>query len=52
MIVEHGEGGSKAAAPVARDIMAEAMRLDARRSPAYTRTASLGGSGGVGSGGP
>mgnify|MGYP001793942753 FL=1 len=47
VIVEHGEGGSKAAAPVARDIMAEAMRIDSRRSPAYTRSASLGGSNGV-----
>ena len=36
MIVEHGEGGSKAAAPVARDIIAEALRLDVRRTPAYT----------------
>jgi len=52
VIVEHGEGGSKAAAPVARDIIAEALRLDARRTPAYTRTASTGGSSGVGSGGP
>ena len=33
VIVEHGEGGSKAAAPVARDILAEALRIDARRSP-------------------
>jgi penicillin-binding protein 2 len=52
VIVEHGEGGSKAAAPVARDIIAKALRLDARRAPAYTRTASVGGAGGTGSGGP
>ncbi len=52
VIVEHGEGGSKAAAPVARDIIAEALRLDARRTPAYTRTASVGGSVGTGSGRP
>ena len=28
VIVEHGEGGSRTAAPIARDIMAEAMRLN------------------------
>ena len=43
VIVEHGEGGSKAAAPVARDILAEALRMDSRRTPTYTRTASVGG---------
>lgn len=43
VVVEHGEGGSKAAAPVARDIMAEALRLDARRTPSYIRTAATGG---------
>lgn len=51
VVVEHGEGGSKAAAPVARDIMAEALRIDARRSPAYTRTASVSGGTGTSSGG-
>ncbi len=50
VVVEHGEGGSKAAAPVARDIMAEALRIDARRSPAYTRTASTNGGTGTTSG--
>jgi penicillin-binding protein 2 len=44
VIVEHGEGGSRTAAPIARDIVAEAMRLDARRTPVYTRTANVGGS--------
>lgn len=43
VVVEHGEGGSKAAAPVARDILAEALRLDARRTPTYVRTAATGG---------
>ncbi|MEM1148437.1 MAG: penicillin-binding protein 2, partial [Pseudomonadota bacterium] len=51
VIVEHGEGGSKAAAPVARDILAEALRIDSRRSPAYTQTASLGDGFGPGGGG-
>ena len=40
VIVEHGEGGSRAAAPVARDILAEAMRLDAGRPPVYARRAA------------
>lgn len=48
VVVEHGEGGSKAAAPVARDIIAEALRIDARRSPTYLRTASTGSSTGSG----
>jgi len=51
VVVEHGEGGSKAAAPVARDIIAEALRIDSRRAPSYTRTASTGGGSGTGSGG-
>ncbi|MCR9194021.1 MAG: penicillin-binding protein 2 [Hyphomonas sp.] len=50
VVVEHGEGGSKAAAPVARDIMAEALRIDARRTPSYIRTASTGSASGSGSG--
>lgn len=52
VIVEHGEGGSKAAAPVARDIIAEALRLDAGRAPSYTRTASNGSGTSTGSGAP
>ena len=51
VIVEHGEGGSKAAAPVARDILAEALRLDSRAAPSYTKTASLN-RGGISGGGP
>ena len=45
VVVEHGEGGSKTAAPIARDIMAEALRLDARRTPSYVQTAGKGGTG-------
>lgn len=45
VIVEHGEGGSKTAAPIARDIMAAAMQMDARRTPSYVRTASRSSSG-------
>ncbi len=37
VIVEHGSGGSKAAAPIARDIMIEAQRLN----PALDRTTPL-----------
>ena len=40
VVVEHGGGGSRAAAPVARDIMAEALRLDSRRAPSVQRMAS------------
>ncbi|MCS6779699.1 MAG: penicillin-binding protein 2 [Geminicoccaceae bacterium] len=31
VVVEHGESGAKAAAPIARDIMVEALRLDPSR---------------------
>ncbi|MEL7130472.1 MAG: penicillin-binding transpeptidase domain-containing protein, partial [Pseudomonadota bacterium] len=40
VVVEHGEGGSRAAAPVARDILAHALRTDSRRKPVYQRTAA------------
>ncbi len=51
VIVEHGEGGSRTAAPIARDILAEALRQDSRRAPNYVQTAALapGRSGGGGS---
>ncbi len=39
VVVEHGGSGSRAAGPVARDIMAEALRLDSRREPAWQRLA-------------
>lgn len=41
VIVEHGEGGSRAAAPVARDILAFAVKNDSRRSPAYAELANI-----------
>jgi len=37
VVVEHGGGGSRAAAPVARDIMAQALRRDRARAPALAR---------------
>ena len=40
VIVEHGEGGSSTAAPVARDILATAMRRDSRRAARW-QTASV-----------
>lgn len=43
VVVEHGEGGSSTAAPVARDIIAQAIRLDSRRKPAYARSAGVAG---------
>ncbi|MEM7492835.1 MAG: penicillin-binding protein 2 [Pseudomonadota bacterium] len=41
VIVEHGEGGSGMAAPIARDIMADAIRLQSAATATYTQTASL-----------
>lgn len=43
VVVEHGEGGSRAAAPVARDILSYALRTDSRRAPKYQRTAGVSG---------
>lgn len=43
VVVEHGEGGSRAAAPVARDILSYAVRTDSRRAPKYQRTAAASG---------
>ena len=40
VIVEHAGGGSRNAAPVARDILAEAIRRDSKATPAYSQTAS------------
>lgn len=40
VIVEHGEGGSRTAAPVAKDIMVAALRMDSGRTPSYARRAS------------
>ncbi len=47
VIVEHGEGGSKTAAPIARDIVAEAIRRDSRRTPVYARSAGVAATGSV-----
>jgi penicillin-binding protein 2 len=41
VVVEHGEGGSRTAAPVARDILHFALKTDSRRKPAYSQSASL-----------
>ncbi len=43
VVVEHGGGGSRAAAPVARDILRVALQRDSRRTPSYQRTASVSG---------
>lgn len=40
VIVEHAGGGSRNAAPVARDILAEALRRDSRAKPVFAQTAS------------
>jgi penicillin-binding protein 2 len=40
VIVEHGEGGSRTAAPVGRDILAAAIRMDSGRTPVYAQRAS------------
>ncbi len=40
VIVEHGEGGSRTAGPVARDILAYALREDSARAPTYAQRAS------------
>jgi penicillin-binding protein 2 len=46
VIVEHGMGGGRTAAPAARDILAETMKRDPSRSPQrFRRVASLGGGG-------
>jgi penicillin-binding protein 2 len=39
VIVEHGEGGSRTAAPVGRDILAAAIRMDSGRTPLYAKRA-------------
>ncbi|MEO1015522.1 MAG: penicillin-binding protein 2 [Pseudomonadota bacterium] len=43
VVVEHGGSGSRAAGPLARDVMAEALRRDSGRTPAFERTASVAG---------
>jgi penicillin-binding protein 2 len=39
VVVDHGGGGSKAAGPIARDIMREVFLKDPARQPAFTRIA-------------
>ena len=41
VVVEHGEGGSSTAAPLARDILHFALKNDSRRKPVYGQTASV-----------
>jgi len=41
VIVEHGEGGSSRAAPVARDILAYAIRANSGRKPAWAQSAAV-----------
>ncbi|WP_018149538.1 penicillin-binding protein 2 [Henriciella marina] len=48
VVVEHGEGGSSTAAPVARDILAAAIRRDSRAPARWQQTASTGTSGNSG----
>ncbi|MCI4643916.1 MAG: penicillin-binding protein 2, partial [Hyphomonadaceae bacterium] len=45
VVVEHGGGGSATAAPVARDILAEAIRRDSRKQPTAHQTADTGADG-------
>lgn len=41
VVVEHGEGGSSTAAPIARDILATAIRRDSRKPAQWQRTAGV-----------
>ena len=41
VIVEHGEGGSRTAAPVGRDILAAAIKMDSGRTPLYAKRAAV-----------
>lgn len=52
VVVEHGGGGSKVAAPIARDLLLEAQRRQSARDPALRQTVrSQPGDGGQGAGG-
>jgi penicillin-binding protein 2 len=42
VVVEHGGGGSKAAAPVAKDILMKALELDVAGKPAFQLDAPIG----------
>ena len=39
-VVEHGGGGSRAAAPIVKDVITEALLRDAARSPAFASSGS------------
>lgn len=41
VIVEHGEGGSRTAAPVGRDILAAAIKMNSGRTPNYAKRAAV-----------
>lgn len=41
VVVEHGEAGSGVAAPVARDILAAAIKMDSARTPFYAKRAAV-----------
>ncbi|MEQ9506031.1 MAG: penicillin-binding protein 2 [Hyphomonas sp.] len=41
VIVEHGEGGSRTAGPVGRDILAAAIKMDSGRTPLYSKRAAV-----------
>ena len=41
VVVEHGEGGSSTAAPVARDILATAIRRNSRQQAIWQKTAAV-----------
>src|SRR5690606_25860593 len=41
VIVEHGEGGSRTAGPVGRDILAAAIKMDSGRTPTYAKRAAV-----------
>jgi penicillin-binding protein 2 len=41
VVVEHGESGSGAAAPLARDILAAAIKMDSGRTPLYSKRADV-----------
>jgi len=41
VVVEHGESGSGAAGPLARDILAAAIKMDSGRTPVYSKRAAV-----------
>jgi penicillin-binding protein 2 len=45
VVVEHGMGGSRTAAPITRDILLQAQKIDPSRRPERFKSAALTGSG-------